>query len=280
MKENFKLINGRYQLLERVGSGSSGLVYKAVDLKKESKVVALKILSPVNLSDLMARRRFAREARITRRIKHPNVVKTYGVGKAENDNHFLVMEFVEGQPLGKHIYSDLSQLSFKQILLILRDIALGVGYAHSQGIVHRDLKPANVLVCPNGLAKVADFGLARNLVLDQSITATNETVGTWFYMAPEQFQNHIIDERADIYSLGIIAYEMVMQSRPFYSDTYQGIFAQHLMKPIPDLYSTRFSIPRWFETFVGVCAEKKPINRYQSMEDVVFELEKRMDMHF
>jgi len=270
------LVSGRYQLLARLGTGASGVVYKACDCRRDGALVALKMLAPLDFKDPTARIRFEKEVTLTRDVHHPNLVEVYDFGTTETGQQFLSMEYVEGGTLGQWIYDDSSPLRFDEMLRILRDVAAGVGCAHAQGIVHRDLKPDNILLSGDGRAKVADFGLARQMAAGHTITHSADTVGTPYYMAPEQFQHHRVDGRADIYSLGIIAYEMVTKTRPFMSEVYQQIALAHMNSPMPSFYEKGGAVPKWFETFVLICTEKKVHDRFQSMDEVVCFLDKRM----
>jgi serine/threonine-protein kinase len=270
------LITGRYRLLARLGKGGAGVVFKAADTQQADRPVAMKILAPKDFKDPTARQRFEKEVMLTREFKHRNLVEVYDFGTTETGQLYLTMEFVDGGTLGKRIYDADQRLSFNETLFYLRDVASGVGFAHAHGVVHRDLKPDNILLTSSRAAKVADFGLARQMEAGHTITHSADTVGTPYYMAPEQFQRHRVDGRADIYALGIIAYEMVNRERPFVSETYQLLAMAHMKHPMPTFYEKGGEVPKWFETFVLICTEKNPAARFQTMEEVVSFLEKKM----
>jgi serine/threonine protein kinase len=183
------------------------------------------------------------------------------------------MEFVDGVALGSKIYGPASQkLSLDEIVNILYEITLGVQHAHSRGVIHRDIKPDNILLSTTGEVKITDFGLARTLEVDKGFTNTGETVGTPYYMSPEQIRGDAPDKRSDIYSLGILAYELVSGRRPFNDECWFTLAAMHLNQPLPKLES-KLNLPRWYEDFVQIATAKKPAERFQSMDDVVDLLE-------
>ncbi|MCB0323897.1 MAG: serine/threonine protein kinase [Bdellovibrionales bacterium] len=263
-----RIVAGRYRLLGKLGSGGAGVVFKAEDQRDGNQLVALKMLTPLDFKDPTAKDRFEKEVTLTRQFEHPNLVRVLDFGMAETGQQFVVMELVSGGTLARRIYDTEQALEFAQMLFILRDVARGVGAAHEQGVVHRDLKPDNILITETAQAKVADFGLARQMTSGHTITHSADTVGTPYYMAPEQFQNHRVDGRADIYSLGIIAFEMATKRRPFFHEVYQQLAMAHMRQPMPSFYEKDKGIPKWFETFVFRCCEKKPDARFQSMKQV------------
>jgi len=277
--ENFpeRTIAGRYRLVGHLGRGGAGVVFKAVDLQRgDDTAVAVKLLNPMEFEDATVKERFHKEVALTKDFDHPNLVTVYDFGTTERGEPYVVMEYVEGGALSARIYDLDNPLTFPQILFILRDIAHGVATAHTEGIVHRDLKPDNILLTSSGTAKVADFGLAREMAVGHTITRSQETVGTPYYMSPEQFRFHRVDERSDIYSLGIIAFEMANRKRPFYNQRYEELARAHMIDPLPPCYVKGQKVPKWFETFVVVCAEKSPHRRYQSMTEVETYLGRRM----
>jgi serine/threonine-protein kinase len=235
----------------------------------------VKVLAPIDFKEPTAKERFEKEVSLTKDFDHPNLVKVFDFGVADTGQQFVVMELVNGGALSARIYDADNPLSFAESLFILRDVARGVGVAHAQGVVHRDLKPDNILITREGNAKVADFGLAREMAAGTTITQSAETVGTPYYMSPEQFRNHRVDHRADIYSLGIIAFEMIAKRRPYFSEAYLELAHLHAREPLPSFHE-RSGVPKWFETFAIVCSEKTPELRYQSMEEVASYLERRM----
>jgi serine/threonine-protein kinase len=209
---------GPFQLLEELGRGAMGVVFRGFD-PAIGRSVAIKIIqsgqfaSPEEKSDLKVR--FAREAAAAGKLSHPNIVTVYQLGE-QGDSQYLVLELVNGASLEKTL-SGGQTLDQKTALSILGQVADALDYAHSEGIVHRDVKPANILVRPDGKAKITDFGIAH--IASQTVTRTGFTFGTPAYMSPEQIESFKVSGKADQYSLGVIAYQMLSGKRPFSADT-------------------------------------------------------------
>jgi serine/threonine-protein kinase len=188
------------------------------------------------------------------------------------------MECIDGMPLSERISNVFGPLQFEEVLHILREVALGLECAHNAAVIHRDLKPANIMLTSYGEVKILDFGLARDMELGQTITKTGETIGTPYYMSPEQFTRMgQLDERSDIYAFGMIAYELVAGKPPFKEGAYHEIALAHLRHEVPPLPKIPEKVPAWFHTFVCVCAEKKPGNRPQSMRELIDFIEQEME---
>jgi serine/threonine-protein kinase len=209
---------GPFQLLEELGRGAMGVVFRGFD-PAIGRPVAIKIIradqfaSPEEVSDLKLR--FAREAASAGKLSHPNIVTVYHLGE-EGDLQYLVLELVNGTSLEKTLLSGQPQ-DPKTAVSILTQAADALDYAHGEGIVHRDVKPANILVCPDGKAKITDFGIAR--MASQTVTRTRFTFGTPVYMSPEQIMTATVSGKADQYSLGVIAYQMLSGRKLFAADT-------------------------------------------------------------
>lgn len=270
------LISNRYQIVEHLGDGGMASVYKALDCKNGERPVALKFLHRVQLCDPTIIARFRNEVMLCQSLSHPGVVEVYDFVELEYEKIYIAMEYVDGASLGRLIHKDWAAIELKRIVQILCDVAEALAHAHSHGIVHRDLKPDNILIRKDGAIKIVDFGLARNIEVGFSLTASGESVGTPFYMAPEQLRGERADPRIDIYALGVIGYEMAAGKRPFDSDNFVQLAAMHLTQPVPDLSSLAAHIPGWFQDFVEVCMEKNPASRYKSMEQVSLILKKRL----
>lgn len=272
-----ELLDGRFEILSVLGVGSMGTVYKVHDTHLNDTVVALKLLSPdfgVRPDEL---RRFQREVLLLRKLSHPNIVHIHDFGTTLHGRHFYTMEFVDGESLYSLLYSQYdTQLHADQLLSILLDIGEGLCAAHRNGIVHCDLKPENIMLCPDGRAKIADFGLSSDLHNSKHTHAKGMAVGTPFYMSPEQFRGDGIDHRADIYALGLIAYEMACRKKPFQSSDYFELAEQHFYQRMPDVRADRDDLPRWYAELIERCTEKQRECRLQSAEEVLQFLRKHI----
>lgn len=270
-------LNDRFELLEVLGQGAMGVVYRAADRELFDQEVAVKVLYPHHMTRPHVRERFKNEVRIARELTHPHIVKIYEWGSAGPDRHFLVMEYVagvslrallDGQPGGRFPLGD--------TVRILYEVADAVAEAHRLGVVHRDLKPDNILVSSSGHVKVLDFGLARLLEDDQGLTKTGESLGTPSYMSPEQFRGEPAGKQSDIYSFGIIAYEMLSGLRPFDSEVYYQLALQHLNEPLPP-YPSGIEPPEWFGEMVAGSTRKSAAERPESIEQLAHLLAAHLD---
>jgi serine/threonine protein kinase/Tfp pilus assembly protein PilF len=266
---------GHYRVIEKLGAGGMGEVYRAHD-EQLDRDVAVKVLPAESFSDPAARVRLLREARAAASLNHPNISTIYGVGEAEGQA-YIAMELVEGRPLSHHLAD--GPLAAEQLLRYGLHIAGALAHAHEHGIVHRDLKCANIVVTPDGRAKVLDFGLAKRLTeveLDEatrsqeSLTRPGGIVGTLPYIAPEQLRGLPADARSDIWALGVVLYEMAAGSRPFQGQTGFELSSAILNQEPPPLPSP---VPARLRTAVRRCLEKDPVRRYQSAVEVRAALE-------
>ncbi|MCB0344230.1 MAG: protein kinase [Bdellovibrionales bacterium] len=256
----------RYEIQKHLGAGGMGIVVQAIDRALDNEAIALKFLYPHLVKDQVLFARFRNEVLLTRRLAHPNIVSLYDFGRSEGGYFFISMEYIEGQNLRKRIHDrKKDRLKFGEVVKILHDIASGLAHAHSRGVIHRDLKPDNILISDFGEVKVMDFGLARSLWIDKGLTETGNAVGTPQYMAPEQIRGDDLDVRCDIYSLGIMAYEMVTGDTPFNAEGWYELAAQHLREPIPSFATKENGIPEWYEEMVFKCCEKDRSKRYASV---------------
>jgi serine/threonine protein kinase len=224
---------GRYQILGPLGSGGMATVYKAFHPALD-RTVALKIIRTSLTDDTEFLDRFRQEAKAVARLRHPNIVQVFDFGLADGQ-HFIVMEYLEGGTLKQRLRSlqqDAQRIPRRELLRIVSEVAEGLAYAHQFGILHRDVKPANVLLTRDGRAVLTDFGIAR-MVMSVELTRTGVGVGTPEYMSPEQARGEGADERADIYSLGVMAYEMVAGRVPFTADTPLAVVLKHLNDALP-----------------------------------------------
>ncbi|MEI9978984.1 MAG: protein kinase [Edaphobacter sp.] len=261
---------GRYVIVERLGFGGMGVVYRARDEKLE-RFVAIKILAPGLLMGEESRRRFRREALALAKLNHAHIAAVYDVGEQDGID-YLVMECVPGESLAAKLAA--GPMTVKDATSITQQIAQALEEAHEQGVIHRDLKPSNVMVTPKGLVKVLDFGLAKLLDLGgteetQSIEETRRLMGTVPYMSPEQAYGKILDTRTDLWSLGVVYYETLTAQRPFQGDSAIGVLraiTEEAPRPVREL---RVDAHPKTEEIVGHALEKNPADRYQSASEVV-----------
>ena len=270
----FGLIGSRiaqYDVVDWLGGGGMGVVYKAEDLELQ-RPVALKFLPPALSYDDEARARFVTEARAASRLDHPNICTVHEIGRTDEGQIFIAMAYYEGETLKDKIAK--APLSIETALEYARQIARGLGKAHVRGIFHRDIKPANLMVTPDGVVKILDFGLAK--MSEQQLTQTGSTMGTIAYMSPEQAMGGAVDHRTDIWSLGVVLYEMVTGSRPF-----EGAFANAIQynilhsEPVFDAQAFQGEPGARLLAAVEGCLQKEPSNRYASIETFLQEIDRR-----
>jgi eukaryotic-like serine/threonine-protein kinase len=263
------IVAGKYQILEEIGRGGMGIVYKAEDMTLQ-RAVALKFLPPQWTSDPEARMRFVHEARAASALDHPNICTIHEIGETEDGRMFIAMGCYEGESLRDKLRR--GPLKAKEALNIATQVALGMEKAHAKGIIHRDIKPANILITTDGVAKIVDFGLAK-LAGQVRMTKEGSTVGTVAYMSPEQARGEPVDQRTDIWSLGVVLYEMVSGRLPFKGDYEQGLIHSILKTdPVP-VGKTKDDLPKGLEAIVLKALEKDPAARYQSMGEVLADLQ-------
>ncbi len=266
--ESGSLIAGRYEVIRAVGSGGMGWVVHVVDRSLNNKSVALKLLYPHLVKDSVSFARFQNEVLVTRELSHPNIVKIFDLGVTDNGQYFISLEYVHGRSLKELIVASEGRgLPFPEAVRIMHEIAAGIGHAHRNRIIHRDLKPDNILISNVGEVKIVDFGIARSLWQDQGLTQTGGAVGTPYYMSPEQIRGESLDARCDIYSLGIIAYEIVSGRRPFEDEHFYGLAQKHLEAPLPPIPARDPEIPQWFHDAVHKLTEKERGDRYQTVDE-------------
>jgi TolB-like protein len=256
-----------YRILEKLGEGGMGVVYKAEDTTL-GRAVALKFLPPELTRDAEAKERFIQEARAASALDHPNICNIHEVGETDDGQTFIAMAYYEGEDLKSRIGR--GPLKLDEALDIAVQIAQGLAKAHGQGIVHRDIKPANILITKDGLVKIVDFGLAK--LAGAKLTKTGSTLGTAQYMSPEQARGEDVDARSDIFSLGAVLYEMLTAKHAFPGEYEQSTLYAILNQEPEPVTALRSGIPLELERIVKKALAKKPAERYQHADDLVVDL--------
>lgn len=270
MLEIGSFLSDRYEILSKVGAGGMSDVYKAKD-HILSRFVAIKVLKQEFSEDSSFVTKFRAEAQSAAGLEHPNIVNIYDVG-SENGLYYIVMEYVEGITLKTYIEKK-GQLSFKESASIAIQVARGIEAAHNKNIIHRDIKPQNIIISTDGKVKVTDFGIAK---ATSSNTISSDVMGSVHYASPEQARNGFVDGRSDIYSLGIVMFEMVTGRVPFDGDTTVAVALQHLQEEIarPSIYAP--DLPISFEKIILKCTQKTPDRRYQTIEELLTDLRRSL----
>ena len=260
---------GKYRVLEELGRGGMGVVVRAEDTRLK-RTVALKFLSPELTGDPEARERFIQEARAASALEHPNICNIHEIDEAPDGRLFMAMACYEGESLRDRLKK--GKLEQADSLSVAVQVARGLAKAHEKGIVHRDIKPGNIFLTDDNQAKILDFGLAK-LAADIRLTRTGATMGTVAYMSPEQAQGQSVDHRTDIWSLGVVLYEMVAGQLPFKGEYEQSIIHSILSREPEPLTKVSPNIPRDLEKVTLKSLEKNPVDRYRTMGDFLADLE-------
>ncbi|MGN0342027.1 MAG: Stk1 family PASTA domain-containing Ser/Thr kinase [Roseburia sp.] len=263
-------IADRYEIVGKVGAGGMSDVYKAKD-HILGRFVAIKVLKQEFSEDVNFVTKFRTEAQSAAGLEHPNIVNIYDVG-SENGMHYIVMEFIEGITLKTYIEKK-GRLTFKEAVSIAIQVGRGIEAAHNKNIVHRDIKPQNIIISTEGKVKVTDFGIARAAT---SNTINSDVMGSVHYSSPEQARNGFVDGKSDIYSLGIVMYEMVTGRVPFDGDTTVAVAIQHLQEEMVPPSSYTPDLPVSFEKIILKCTQKNPDRRYENMGELLVDLRKSL----
>ncbi len=257
-----------YKIVEKLGEGGMGIVYKAQDTKLD-RFVALKFLPPHISSDEVEKKRFIHEAKAASALDHPNICTVYEIDEAEDGQMFIAMACYEGESLKDRI--EHGPLPIDEAIDITKQISNGLTKAHSKEIIHRDIKPANILITEDGVVKIVDFGLAK-LTGRTMLTKEGTTLGTAAYMSPEQTQGTSVDHRTDIWALGVVLYEMITGKQPFQGDYEQAVLYSIMNEDPEPITGLRTGVPMELERIVSKALKKNPSERYQSLDEMLVDL--------
>jgi serine/threonine-protein kinase len=267
------LIAGRYELLELIGRGGMSSVWKAHD-RLLDRTVAIKVLHEQFTQDEEYVERFRREARSVAQLSHPNIVTVIDRGE-EGGRQYIVFEYVEGENL-KQVIERTGPVPVRDALLLSLQMARALGFAHDRGLIHRDVKPQNVLMNEDGQAKMTDFGIARSVDVE-GVTITGTVLGTSEYIAPEQARGQRVDALTDVYSLGVVLYELLTGDVPFHGENFVSVALKHVNEPAPSVLDRRPDCPPRLGMSIERAMAKRPETRFQSMDELVAELEACLD---
>lgn len=264
-----KRLDGRYEVQEIIGVGGMSVVYKAYD-NVDDRIVAVKILKEEFLNNEEFKRRFKNESKAIALLSHPNIVKVYDVNFGEK-LQYIVMEYIDGITLKEYITKQ-GAITWNDALFFMTQILRAVQHAHDKGIVHRDIKPQNIILLQNGNIKVTDFGIAR-FSRSETRTLTEQAIGSVHYIAPEQAKGEYTDEKADIYSLGVVLYEMLAGSVPFEADSAVSVALMQLQADAKRLTDINSDIPLGLEQICIRAMQKNPLDRYQTATEMLLDVE-------
>src|SRR3954454_12545693 len=263
-------IAGRYELEGLAGTGGMSSVYCALDTLLERRV-ALKVLHPHYGDDEEYVERFRREARSVAQLSHPNVVTVIDRGQDEDGRQYIVFEYVDGESL-KELVDRTGPLPARRVIELALQIAEALAFAHQHGLVHRDVKPQNVLITQDGDAKVTDFGIARSMDVEHGVTQTGTVLGTSNYLSPEQARGQAVTAATDVYSLGVVLYEMLTAEVPFPGENFVAVAMKHINDEPPSILDKRHDVPMRLVAAVERALAKDPAHRFQSMDAFAAEL--------
>jgi serine/threonine-protein kinase len=264
-----EVIAGRFEIVELIGKGGMSSVFKAHD-RLLDRIVAIKVLHPHFTEDEEYVERFRREARSVAQLSHPNIVTVIDRGEDEG-RQYIVFEYVEGENL-KQLLERTGPMPVRDALIMALQMARALSFAHGRGLIHRDVKPQNVLLNPDGQAKMTDFGIARSMDV-QGVTITGTVLGTSEYIAPEQARGNQVDAQTDVYSLGVVLYELLTGGVPYDGDNFVTVALRHVNEPVPSVLEHRPEVPPRLALAIERAMAKSPSERYESMDDFVNELE-------
>lgn len=259
-----KKLDGRYEITELIGIGGMADVYKAVDLV-ENRTVAVKILKNEFADNDDFVRRFRNESKAIAVLSHPNIVRIYDVGFSDRIQ-FIVMEYIDGITL-KEFMEQQGVLKWKDSVHFIIQILRALQHAHDRGIVHRDIKPQNIMLFPDGTIKVMDFGIAR-FAREEGKTISDKAIGSVHYISPEQARGDITDEKSDIYSVGVMLYEMLTGVKPFDADTPIAVALMHMQNNPKPPRAINNTIPEGLESIVMRAMQRDASKRYQSASEI------------
>lgn len=261
MIEKGKLLAGRYRLLEQVDSGGSAYIFRAKDEVSDS-IVAIKILKPELMDNHEFVQRFKKEVQASLKLRHANIIRGYDAG-LDNGMYYIVMELIEGQTL-KQLVQKHGRMSVSEVVSLAKKLCLALEYAHVKGFVHRDIKPHNVMIDKDGEPYIADFGIAKNLEANTITIEDNSVMGSVHYFSPEQARGERADRRSDIYSLGIVMFEMLTGCVPFDGETSVNIALKHINEPMPDMKMEVVDLPESLNRIIMKATQKDKHFRYKS----------------
>ena len=264
-----RMLDNRYELLELIGSGGMAMVYKA-KCHRLNRLVAVKVLKSDFASDADFRRRFYDESQAIAMLSHPNIVSVYDVSRSSPE--YIVMELIDGITL-KQYMERRGRLNWRESLHFITQIMKGLSHAHSRGIVHRDIKPQNIMLLEDGTIKVTDFGIAR-FSQAETQTMTDKAIGSVHYIAPEQARGGYINDKADIYSVGVMLYEMLTGQLPFVADNAVSVAIMQMQAEPTPPSRINPSIPKGLEEITMHAMEKNPAQRFPSAADMLEDVER------